>query len=69
MFSAAAGKDVLLVTGVLLKEKAKLLYERLFTDAATPFSASTEFRPRFITFELAERSREHCSTLYYGVAN
>ena len=43
MFSAAAGKDVRL-TGVLLQEKAKLLYERLFPDATTPFSASTGFR-------------------------
>ena len=32
-------KDVL-VTGVLLQEKANLLYERLFPDATTPFSAS-----------------------------
>ena len=61
-------KDVL-VTGVLLQEKAKLLYERLFPDATTPFSASTGFRSRFTTSELAERSRERCSTLYYSVAN
>ena len=32
------------VTGVLLQEKAKLLYERLFPDATTPFSASMGFR-------------------------
>ena len=49
------------VTGVLLQEKAKLLYERLFPDATTPFSASTGFRSRFTTSELAERSRECCS--------
>ena len=53
MFSAAAEKDVL-VAGVLLQEKAKLLYERLFPDATTPFSASTGFRSRFTTSELAE---------------
>ena len=29
------------VTGVLLPEKANLLYELLFPDATTPFSAST----------------------------
>ena len=57
------------VTGVLLQEKANLLYERLFPDATTPFSASTGFRSRFTTSELAERSRERCSTLYYSVAN
>ena len=57
------------VTGVLLQEKAKLLYERLFPDATTPFSASMEFRSRFTTSELAERSHERCSTLYYSVAN
>ena len=27
------------VTGILLQEKAKLLYERIFPDATTPFSA------------------------------
>ena len=48
MFSAAAGKDVP-VTGVLLQEKAKLLYERLFPHATTPFSASTGFKSRFTT--------------------
>ena len=36
------------VTGVLLQEKAKLLYERLYPDATTPFSASTGFRSRFM---------------------
>ena len=36
MVSAAAGKDVL-VAGVLLQEKAKLLYERLFPNATAPF--------------------------------
>ena len=30
-----------LVTGVLLQEKAKLLYEQLFPNATTSFSAST----------------------------
>ena len=35
-------KDIL-VTRVLLQEKAKLLYEQLFPDATTPFSASTGF--------------------------
>ena len=58
-----------LVTGVLLQEKAKLLYERLFPHATTPFSASTGFISRFTTCELAERSGERCSTLYYSVAN
>ena len=36
------------VTSVLLQEKAKLLYERLYPDATTPFSASTGFRSRFM---------------------
>ena len=63
-------KDVR-VTGVLLQEKAKLLYERLFPDATCtmPFSASTGFKSQFTTSELAERSRKRCSTLYYSVAN
>ena len=67
MFSAAAGKDVL-VTGVLLLEKAKLLYEQLFPDGTTPFSASTGFISQFTTSEQAERSHKRCSTLYYSVA-
>ena len=58
-----------LVTGVLLQEIAKLLYKQLSPDATTPFSASTGVRSRFTTSELAERSRERCSTLYYSVAN
>ena len=67
-FSAAEAKDVP-VTGVLLQEKAKLLYERLFPNATTHFSSSMGFRSGFITSEPAERSRECCSTLYYSVAN
>ena len=35
------------VTGVLLQEKAKLLYQRLYPNATTPFLASTGFRTRF----------------------
>ena len=68
MFSAAAGKDVL-VAGVLLQEKTTLLYERLFPDATMPFSSSTGFRSQFTTSQPAERSRERHSTLYYSVAN
>ena len=33
-------------------------------DATMPFSASTRFRSQFTMSELAERSRECCSTLY-----
>ena len=51
MFSAAVEKDVP-VTGVLLQENAKLLYEQLFSDATTPFSASTGFSSRFVTLSL-----------------
>ena len=40
-------KDVL-VTGVLLQEKTKLLYQRLYPDATTPFSVRTGFRSRFM---------------------
>ena len=61
-------KDVA-VTGVLLREKAKLLYERLFPNATTPFSSSTGLGSRFTTSELVERSRDCYSTLYYSVAN
>ena len=61
-------KDVA-VAGVLLQEKAKLLYERFFLNATTPFSSSTGLGSRFTTCELAERSREHCSTLNYSAAN
>ena len=57
------------VTGVLPQEKAKLLYEQLFPDATMPFSASMRFRSQFTTSELAEQHLEHCSTLYYCVAN
>ena len=32
-----------LIAGVLLQEKAKLLYEQLFPDATIPFSDSTRF--------------------------
>ena len=32
------------VTGVLLQEKARLLYERLYSDTTTPFVASIGFR-------------------------
>ena len=65
MFSAAAGKDFA-VTEVLLQEKAKLLYERL-PNATMPFSASTGLGSQFTMCELAEQSRERCSTLYYNV--
>ena len=68
MFSAAAGKDVV-VTGVLLQEKGKPPYERLFPDATTSFSASTGLGSQFTMCDLAEQSCEHCSTLYYSVAN
>ena len=68
MFSAVAEEDVL-VTGVLLQKKAKLLYERLFPDATMTFSANTDFRSQFTMSELAERSRKCSNTLYYSVAN
>ena len=62
-------KDILVI-GVLLQEKTKLLlYEQLFPDATTPFSTSMVFRSQFTMSELAEQSRERCSTLYYSVAN
>ena len=53
------------VTGVLLQEKAKLLYERLFPDATTPFSASTG--SRFTTSEITIYNvraswAKHCTT-------
>ena len=54
---------------VLLQEKAKLLYEWLFPDATMPLLAGTGFRSWFAMSELAERSHEHCSTLFYSVAN
>ena len=54
----------ILVTQVLLQEKAKLLYEWLCPDATMPFSASTGFRSWFTTSELAEWSRKHCSTVW-----
>ena len=53
-----------LVTGVLLPEKAKLLYEQVFPVATIPFSSSIGVRSRFTTSELAERSRKRYSTLY-----
>ena len=59
-------KDVL-VTGVLLQEKAKLLYERLFPDATTLFSASTGFRSRFTMSEQlseAVNAVVHCITMW-----
>ena len=49
-------KDVA-VTGVLLQEKAKLLYEQLFPNATIPFSSSTGLGSRFTMSELAEQSR------------
>ena len=42
MFSAAAGKDFA-VTGDLLQGKAKLLYERLYPKATTPFHPPQDF--------------------------
>ena len=68
IFSGAAGKDVL-VTGVLLQEKAKVLYERLFPDATTHFLSSKGLWSQFTMSELAERSCARCSTLYYSVAH
>ena len=61
-------KDIL-VAGVLLQEKAKMMYERLFPHATAPFSASTGLRSQFTTSELAELIRERCSILYYSVTN
>ena len=45
-------KDIAAI-GVLLQEKAKLLYEQLFPNATTPFSSSTGFGSWFTTSELA----------------
>ena len=68
MVLAAAGKRRL-ITGILLQEKANLLYECLFPDGTTPFSASMGFGSRFTMSELVERSRKPCSALYYIVTN
>ena len=46
-------KDVA-VTGVFLQEKVKLLYARLFPNAATLSPSSTGFRSRFTMSKLAE---------------
>ena len=57
LFSAAAGKKKhILVTGVLLQEKAKVLYEQLFSNATMPFTASTEYRPQFIKSKLLSKA-------------
>ena len=50
-------KDVA-VTAVLLREKAKLLYERFLPNATMPFSSSTGLGSRFTTSELAEWNHE-----------
>ena len=62
VFGSSGKKMFPLYTGVLLQEKAKLLYEHLFPDATVPFAACTGFRTRFIT-ELAERTHAHCITV------
>ena len=46
------------VTGVLLQEKARLLYEWLYPDTTTPFVASIGFRSRFI-----KRHNLHCISI------
>ena len=59
-------KDVA-VTGDLLLEIAKLLYERLFPNATTPFSSSTGLGSRFTTCELASEAANavvHCITAW-----
>ena len=57
------------VAEVLLQDKAKLMHERLPERYNAFFMQYVEFRLRFTTSELAERSRKCCSTLYYSVAN
>ena len=66
MFLAAAGKRLSSHWSFATGESKAV---RLFRNATTPFSVSTGFRSRFITSELAERSRRCCSTLYHSVAN
>ena len=46
-------KDVPIIV-LLLQEKAKLLYEPLFPDATTRFTASMGFTSRFTTSELGK---------------
>ena len=54
MFSAATEKDIL-VTGVLLQEKANVLYELLFPDATMPFLPVQDLDHDFTTSGLAEQ--------------
>ena len=64
----SSGKKMFAVTGVLLQEKAKLLYDRLFRMLQHLFSASVGFGSQFTKSKLAEQSLKCCSTLYYSVA-
>ena len=46
--------------------ESKAAMRMTFPNPTTPFSSSTGFRSWFTTSELAEQSRERCSTLYYS---
>ena len=68
MFSVPAGKRRCghwsFATG-----ESKAAVRMTLPNATTFFPCSTGFRSQFTTSELAERSREHCGTLYYCIAN
>ena len=68
MFSAAAGKDVLVIE-VVLQEKAKLLYERLFPHATKPFQPVRELDhdlQHWSYMQLSEAANVvvHCITMW-----
>ena len=69
MFSVPVGKYVA-VTGVLLQEKARLLYEQLSRMLQRFFQALLDKScSQFTMSELAKRGRKRCRTLYYVVAS